>query len=310
MKKLVIAAVIVAVGVGGVSYANYLATQEVRAEVDKQLAMVSEQTGATFSYRSISASVIFNSVTIENMLVTSADDEHIASIQTIDVSGYEANKISPFTSFDIKSFQLSETFLKTLPADTNKMLASASYDLHSSLNYDAQSGNSDVVVNIEAKKIASFNVELGLANSNALMDASLKINKMQQEATNDTLTYEQQLQQQTLLMQAMSQLEPRRIKFALKNQGELKDLLANELQKQGQSVEQMQAMLAQQLQQAPVTDEIAQALNNFAKELNTLTVSASIPTGKTMMQVNQQIMLLAGQPEALVEFINLKVKGE
>ena len=42
MKKLIIAAAIIAAGVGGVSYANYVATQEVRAEVDKQLAMVSE----------------------------------------------------------------------------------------------------------------------------------------------------------------------------------------------------------------------------------------------------------------------------
>ncbi|MFQ3258531.1 MAG: hypothetical protein ACI9W0_002862 [Gammaproteobacteria bacterium] len=38
MKKLVIVAALVAAGVGGVSYANYVATQEVRAEVDKQLA--------------------------------------------------------------------------------------------------------------------------------------------------------------------------------------------------------------------------------------------------------------------------------
>lgn len=67
MKKLVIAAAIIAAGVGGVSYANYVATQEVRAEVDKQLALVSEQTGASFNYAELSASVISNSVAISNI---------------------------------------------------------------------------------------------------------------------------------------------------------------------------------------------------------------------------------------------------
>jgi len=72
----------------------------------------------------------------------------------------------------------------------------------------------------------------------------------------------------------------------------------------------MQMMLAQQLQQAPVTEEIAQALTDFAKGLNSLSVSAKLPEGKTMMEVNKQLMMLAGQPEELVKFINLEVKGK
>ncbi|GAA59387.1 hypothetical protein P20652_1250 [Pseudoalteromonas sp. BSi20652] len=310
MKKLVIVAAIIAAGVGGVSYANYVATQEVRAEVDKQLALVSEQTGATFKYAGLSASIISKSVEITNMEVISPEGDNVANIQSIEVMGYEPDKISPHTSFDIKSFQFNKDFVAKLPADTNAMLASASYDLHSSLDYDEQSGDSDVVVKLDAKDIVSFNMDMGLANSKALMEASLEVSKAQQAAGNEPLSYEQQLQQQTLIMQAMSKLEPRTVSFALNNQGKLKDLLSSELKKQGMTLEQMQMTLQQQLQQAPVTDEIAQALTNFAKGLNSLSLSAKLPEGKTMMEVNQQIMMLVGQPEELVKFINLEVKGE
>lgn len=310
MKKLVIAAAIVAAGVGGVSYANHVATKEVRAEIDKQLALVSEQTGATFKYADLSASVISNSVEISNMEVISSEGDNVASIQSIEVTGYETDKISPHTTFDVKSFQFNKDFVAKLPADTNTMLASASYDLHSSLDYDEKSGDSDVVVKLDAKDIVSFNMNMGLANTQALMDASLAISKAQQAAGSEPLTYEQELQQQTLIMQAMSKLEPRSVNFELNNQGELKALLESELIKQGMSVEQMQMMVEQQLQQAPVTDEIAEAISGFVKGLNSFSVSAKLPEGKTMMEVNQQIMMLIGQPEKLVEYINLEVKGD
>ena len=310
MKKLVIVAAIVAAGVGGVSYANYVATQEVRAEVDKQLALVSEQTGATFKYAGLSASVISKSVEITNMEVISPEGDNVANIQSIEVTGYEPDKISPHTSFDVKSFQFNKDFVAKLPADTNPMLASASYDLHSSLDYDEKSGDSDVVVKLDAKDIVSFNMDMGLANSKALMEASLEISKAQRAAGNEPLSYEQQLQQQTLIMQAMSKLEPRSVNLVLNNQGELKELLESELKKQGMSVEQMQMMVEQQLQQAPVTDEIAQAIIGFTKGLNSFSMSAKLPEGKTMMEVNQQIMMLVGQPDELVKFINLEVKGD
>ena len=310
MKKLVIVAAIVAAGVGGVSYANYVATQEVRAEVDKQLALVSEQTGAIFKYAGLSASVISKSVEITNMEVISPEGDNVAKIQSIEIAGYDPDNISPHTSFDVKSFQFDKDFAAKLPADTNEMLASASYDLHSSLDYDEQSGNSDVVVKLDAKDIVSFNMDMGLANSKALMDASLAISKAQQEAGNQPLTYEQELQQQTLVMQAMSKLEPRNVSFSLNNQGKLKDLLSSELEKQGMTLEQMELMLQQQLQQAPVTQDIAEALTSFAKGLNSFSVSAKLPEGKTMMEVNQHIMMLVGQPEELVKFINLEVKGD
>ncbi|GAA75799.1 hypothetical protein P20480_2270 [Pseudoalteromonas sp. BSi20480] len=310
MKKLIIAAAIIAAGVGGVSYVNYVATQEVRAEVDKQLAMVSEQTGATFKYAGLSASVISKSVEITSMEVISPEGESVANVQSIEVKGYETDKISPHTSLDVKNLTLSKDFIATLPADTNAILASASYNLHSSLDYNEESGESDMVVKLNAKDVISFNMDLGLANSKPLMDTSLAMSKEQKQAGDTPLTYEQQLQQQTRMMQAMSKLEPRNASFVINNQGKLKDLLESELSKQGMTIEQMQAMLAQQLEQAPVTEEIANALTSFASGLNSLTVSAKLPEGQTMMEVNQQLMMLAGKPEELVKFINLEVKGE
>ncbi|WP_277054134.1 hypothetical protein [Pseudoalteromonas marina] len=310
MKKLIIAAAIIAAGVGGVSYANYVATQEVRAEVDKQLAMVSEQTGATFKYAGLSASVISKSVEITSMEVISPEGESVANVQSIEVKGYETDTISPHTSLDVKNLTLSKDFIATLPADTNAILASASYNLHSSLDYNEESGESDMVVKLNAKDVVSFNMDLGLANSKPLMDTSLAMSKEQKQAGDTPLTYEQQLQQQTRMMQAMSKLEPRNASFVINNQGKLKELLESELSKQGMTIEQMQAMLAQQLEQAPVTEEIANALTSFASGLNSLTVSAKLPEGQTMMEVNQQLMMLAGKPEELVKFINLEVKGE
>ena len=310
MKKLIIAAAIIAAGVGGVSYANYVATQEVRAEVDKQLAMVSEQTGATFKYAGLSASVISKSVEITSMEVISPEGESVANVQSIEVKGYETDKISPHTSLDVKNLTLSKGFIATLPADTNAILASASYNLHSSLDYNEESGESDMVVKLNAKDVISFNMDIGLANSKPLMDTSLAMSKEQKQAGDTPLTYEQQLQQQTRMMQAMSKLEPRNASFVINNQGKLKELLESELSKQGMTIEQMQAMLAQQLEQAPVTEEIANALTSFASGLNSLTVSAKLPEGQTMMEVNQQLMMLAGKPEELVKFINLEVKGE
>ncbi|MGB1305303.1 hypothetical protein [Pseudoalteromonas marina] len=310
MKKLIIAAAIIAAGVGGVSYANYVATQEVRAEVDKQLAMVSEQTGATFKYAGLSASVISKSVEITSMEVISPEGESVANVQSIEVKGYETDKISPHTSLDVKNLTLSKDFIATLPADTNAILASASYNLHSSLDYNEESGESDMVVKLNAKDVISFNMDIGLANSKPLMDTSLAMSKEQKQAGDTPLTYEQQLQQQTRMMQAMSKLEPRNASFVINNQGKLKELLESELSKQGMTIEQMQAMLAQQLEQAPVTEEIANALTSFASGLNSLTVSAKLPEGQTMMEVNQQLMMLAGKPEELVKFINLEVKGE
>ncbi|AUL74837.1 hypothetical protein ATS72_015140 [Pseudoalteromonas sp. 13-15] len=310
MKKLIIAAAIIAAGVGGVSYANYVATQEVRAEVDKQLAMVSEQTGATFKYAGLSASVISKSVEITSMEVISPEGESVANVQSIEVKGYETDKISPHTSLDVKNLTLSKDFIATLPADTNAILASASYNLHSSLDYNEESGESDMVVKLNAKDVISFNMDIGLANSKPLMDTSLAMSKEQKQAGDTPLTYEQQLQQQTRMMQAMSKLEPRNASFVINNQGKLKELLESELSKQGMTIEQMQAMLAQQLEQAPVTEEIANALTSFASGLNSLTVSAKLPEGQTMMEVNQQLMMLAGKPEELVKFINLEVKGD
>ena len=310
MKKLIIAAAIIAAGVGGVSYANYVATQEVRAEVDKQLAMVSEQTGATFKYAGLSASVISKSVEITSMEVISPEGESVANVQSIEVKGYETDKISPHTSLDVKNLTLSKDFIATLPADTNAILASASYNLHSSLDYNEESGESDMVVKLNAQDVVSFNMDIGLANSKPLMDTSLAMSKEQKQAGDTPLTYEQQLQQQTRMMQAMSKLEPRNASFVINNQGKLKELLESELSKQGMTIEQMQAMLAQQLEQAPVTEEIANALTSFASGLNSLTVSAKLPEGQTMMEVNQQLMMLAGKPEELVKFINLEVKGD
>ncbi|WP_149982066.1 hypothetical protein [Pseudoalteromonas rhizosphaerae] len=310
MKKLAIVAVVVAAAIGGVSYANHALTQEVKVEVDRQLALMSQQMGVTASYEDISASVLGQSVEISNMQITGFDQQPVANIASIEVAGYEVDKIAPRTELSIKNFTFSEHFLAQLPPDANNKLAAASYDLHTLMNYDEKSGDSDIDFALNAKNIVGLNFNLGLAKSTALMNASLALSKMQQQLGSQQPTLEQQLQQQTLLMEALAELEPRSIEIALNNEGEFKALVEQTLEKQGMTLEQMQQMVNMQLQQAPVSEALSEAIKNFTQGLNSLTVSASLPEGQTMTEINQQIFTLMGQPEELAEFINLKAKGE
>jgi hypothetical protein len=307
MKKLIIAAAIVAAGVGGVSYANHMASEKVRTEIDKQLAMVTEETGAIFEYASLSANILSNSVEISEMTVVSPEGQNIANIESILVSGYETDKIAEHTSFDIKNVTLTDEIIADLPSDINPKLLSASYDLHSALYYDDKSGESDVVLKFNVSDIADISMDVELANTKELMDLSLELNAQQNSGT--PLTYEQELQQQTLIMAALSKLEARSLKFALKNEGELKDIIVSELETQGMTLEQMQQMAAQQLQQLPIPADVAEQLTGFITGLNVLTVSANLPAGKTMVEVNQEIFMLMSQPEEIVKLINLKVSG-
>jgi len=310
MKKLAIIAGVVIAAIGGVSYANHALTQEVKVEVDRQLDMLSQQTGSAVTYEDLSASVFSKSVELSNISITGFDEKVIAKINSILVAGYDAEKIAPRTEVAVNGFKFSDDFIAQLPADANNQLASASYDLHTLMNYDADSGDSDIALNINANDIIAFNLDLGLAKSTALMEASLAVSKLQQASGSQQLTLEQQLQQQTLMMQALAELEPRTIKINLNNQGEFKALVEQVLEKQGMTLEQMQQMVDVQIQQAPVSDELAAAIKNFTQGLDSLTVSASLPEGQTMDEINQQIFTLMGQPNDLAEFINLEAKGE
>jgi len=310
MKKLAIVAGVVAITLGGVSYANHLVTQEVKVEVDRQLAMLTEQVGSAISYDELSASVFSQSVELTNLAITSFDGSSVATIDDISVAGYETDKIAPRTEVSINGFKFSDEFVTQLPPDANNQLASARYDLHTLMNYDAESGDSDIKLTIDANDIIAFNFDLGLANSTPLMEASLAASKLQQKSGSQQLTLEQELQQQTIMMEALSGLEPRTIEINLQNQGKFKTLVEQVLEKQGMTLEQMQQMVDMQLQQSPVSDELAQAIKDFTKGLGSLTVSASLPEGQTMTEINQQIFTLMGQPNELAEFINLKAKGE
>jgi len=310
MKKLAIVAAVVALAVGGASYANYALTKEVKTEVDRQLALLAKQTGSTATYETLSASVLSQSVELSGVEIKGFDNESIAQISSITVAGYEVDKIAPRTELSLKGFKFSDAFVAQLPNDANNQLASASYDLHTLMNYDENSGDSDIAFSLNANQIVALNFDLGLAKSKALMEASLAMGKMQQAQGTQALPLEQQLQQQTLLMQAISELEPRSIEIKLNNEGEFKALVEQVLSKQGMTLEQMQQMVEMQLQQAPVSDELAQAIRDFTQGLGSLTVSASLPAGQTMTEINQQIFTLMGQPNELAEFINLKAKGD
>ncbi len=310
MKKLIIVAV-VAAAVGGAYYANYAATQEVKKVVDQQLSVISTQSGVDIKYSDLSASVFTSSMQLSGITVhNDFGDEMIATIENIEVTGYEADAIPPHTSFVMKNFRFSDAFLAQLPDSANNKLASASYNVNSSLDYNKDSGHSDFDLKVIANEVADVRFNLGLANSTALMEASLAANQIQNEVKGGKLTLEQQLQQQSKMMAAMSQLEPRSIKMSIADEGELKAVVDSFLKAQGMTHEQFQQTVAMQLQQAPVSDELATAITNFTDGLSALSVSASLPEGKTMMEINQQIMALMGQPEELAKFINLRASGK
>lgn len=310
MKKLIIAAV-VAAAVGGVAYANYAVTQEVKTVVDQQLSALSTQSGVDITYSDISASVFDSSMELSGIKVQSLDsNEAIATIDTIEVSGYEQDSIPPHTGFVMTNFRFSDDFLAQLPQNANNKLASTSYNVKSSLDYNKDSGDSAFAVNVTANEVADVHFNLGLAKSTPLMEASLAISKMQNSTQNGQLTLEQQLQQQSKMMAAMSQLEPRSISLSVADEGELKAVVESFLQAQGMTHEQFQQVVAMQLQQAPVSTDLETAITNFAEGLSSLSVSANLPEGQSMMQINQQIMALMGQPEELAKFINLQASGK
>jgi hypothetical protein len=310
MKKLAIIAGVVAITLGGISYANHLVTQEVKVEVDRQLAMLTEQVGSVISYDELSTSVFSQSVELSNLVVTGFDGQSIAAIDGISVAGYETDKIAPRTEISVNGFKFSDEFVAQLPPDANNQLASARYDLHTLMNYDANTGNNDIALSINANDIVVFHFDLGLANSTPLMEASLAASKLQQESGSSALTLEQQLQQQTVMMDALSKLEPRNISIKLNNEGKLQAIVEHMLSEQGMTIDQMQQMVEMQLQQSPVSDELAQAIKDFTQGFGSLTVSARLPQGKTMAEINQQIFALMGKPNELAEFINLKAKGD
>lgn len=310
MKKLVIAVAVAAVA-GGAYYANYTATQEVKKVVDQQIAALSAQSGVEVMYDNISASVFNNSVQLSGIKVQSVEgDEQVASIDTIEVTGYEEDAIPPHTGFVMTNFRFSDSFLAQLPQSANSKLASKSYNVDSSLDYNKDSGDSDFALKVTAADVADVTFNLGLAKSTPLMEASLAISQQQKASGGAQPTLEQQLQQQSKMMAAMSELEPRSVEFAIENQGELKAVVESFLEAQGMTHEQFQQMVTMQLQQAPVSADLATAITNFANGLSSLSLSASLPEGKTMLEINQQIMSLAGQPEELAKFINLDAKGE
>ena len=217
MKKIAIAvAIVAAVGIGGVTYANSVATKKARIVLDNQLVVMGADSDATFTYADVSASVISKSLTISDMNVISDEGEKIVNIASVVVKGYDPDKIAPRSSIDIQGLKLSKELVAQMPEEMNSMLALASYDFHSALDYDEKSGHSDVVFNVVAQDLVSFDLAMGLANSTPLVNDSYAA---QQQASEKALSEEELMQQQLVIMQAMEQLEPRSINMTLNNQG-------------------------------------------------------------------------------------------
>ncbi|MGO2011504.1 MAG: hypothetical protein ACTJH9_06450 [Pseudoalteromonas sp.] len=308
-KLLIVTAVVVAAGIGGVGYANHTVTQKVQKEVDHQLEMFTKQTGVTTHYDDISASIFNSGVEFSGISFISSNDQPMATVERIEMSGYEPNKIAEHTEVAVEAFKFSEEFIAQLPQGSNNKLAKATYDLSSLMDYDEESGGIELAVNVNANDIADVQFDLGVTKATALMNASLKAAEMQQSSGQE-ISMQQQLQIQTLVMQAMNELELRSINLNINNEGQLKPVVEEALNKQGLTFEQMQQLVAQELQQIAVSEDLRKAMTEFSSGLNSFSISASLPEGQTMTQVNQQVMTLMGQPEELAKFINLKVKGE
>ena len=111
------------------------------------------------------------------------------------------------------------------------------------------------------------------------MEASLAVSQMQNEAADGQLTLEQQLQQQSKMMAALTQLESRSINMSIADEGELKAVVDSFLTAQGMTHEQFKQVVAMQLQQVPVSEELATAISNFVNGLSSFSVSAKLPEG-------------------------------
>lgn len=306
MNKAALTGVALAVA-GGVAGTNWYANKTASEVVAQQIQQFSEQTGLAVSYQSVDYSLLSNTVVLENISFKEQDTEQgLVEIDRFSLKGYEKGKISPLTVLQVQGLSLSNEFKGTAVEAIPSALSDAKYNLNSTMRYDESSGDSQLEFDMSAEKVVSFGMDIALSNSRDFMELQHDIQQMHDQGE---MTLEAELQMQSKMITTMQSLQPVKMSFSLKNEGDFKSLVEDELQKNGLDHEQLKAMIARQMENVPASDEAKQAIQSFIAGLSSLEVSMQFPENTSFMQLGLQIQPLAGNPQALEEFLKLKIVG-
>ncbi|KZN65963.1 hypothetical protein N473_10365 [Pseudoalteromonas luteoviolacea CPMOR-1] len=306
MNKAALTGVALAVA-GGVAGVNWYANKTANEVVAQQIQQFSEQTGLAVSYQNVDYSLLSNTVVLENISFKEQDTEQgLVEIERFSLKGYEEGKISPLTVLQVQGLSLSNDFKATAVEAIPSALSDAKYNLNSTMRYDESSGDSQLEFDMAAEKVVSFGMDIALSNSRDFMELQHDIQQMHDQGE---MTLEAELQMQSKMITTMQSLQPVEMSFSLKNEGELKSLVEDELQKGGLDHEQLKAMIAMQMENVPASDEAKQAIQSFIAGLSSLEVSMQFPENTSFMQLGLQLQPLAANPQALEEFLKLKIVG-
>lgn len=306
MKKSVIALLATGITAAGYLGAQVYVNSLLDTKIQAQFAIVSDDSGMQFDYDDASANLFNGNILVQGLRAVDPEGHQAFLIDEVRLIGYEEDKISDFTEVQINGFSLSEQ-LQSADLRAPKALLEASYDFSTSLQYDEDVGTSKLKAKLSALSIATLNFDLELENSQALMAASLDLQKRQQ---NGVLTTEQQLQSQTQMMAAMQELTPKALAFSLNSDGALAKLIDEQLSMNGLSQSDVEQMLSFQLSQSPLPERLKKGVMDFVKGKESFSVSMTSSEESNIQTLSQQLMSLFGQPEEQAKLLNLSVQGK
>jgi hypothetical protein len=305
MKKSIIA--IAVAGTVAIAYgvAQNQVNEQVRTLLDEQVKVMSEDTGLTFNYSNVNTNLLNQDVNISEITVSNENKDELLTIDNIKLIGYEPETISDFTEVTINGLTFSQATRDQIK-DFPKKLLESTYNINTSLAYNADSGDSKLKSTFAAESLVSIKFDLDIGNSKSLMDTSLEVQKMQKSGA---LTLEQELQIQSKMMGVLQEIHPQSFSFSIHNKGELKEFLTEQLTNSGVDQAALESMVDMQLANLPLTEEAKSAVLGFVKGQQALDVSAEFPEKLNVMQISQQLGALLGQPDKLAQALNLQIKG-
>ncbi len=304
MKKLLFVVALGALAVGGYSYANYYVSKEARKDVDKQLLQFHAQTGVDVRYDELTTDLFNQSISLGSVTVNDPEGNHIADVASIEMQGFNPEKVSDYSRFAINDLTFKGAALEGM-----KELDGEKIDLVTEFKYSESNGDADAKTVINAGKIANIKFDFAMTNSQQLMALSEQLNKMAQQADNGQANLQQQLALQSQLMTAMTTIVPKSMSFELNNNGKLKGILERLVAEQGMTFEQFQMQAQQQLSMSPAPARLRDAALGFIDGTEQFKVSVSLPEGTSVAQINQKMMTMMGDPEELANYFNLEASG-
>ncbi|MDK1288724.1 hypothetical protein [Pseudoalteromonas umbrosa] len=306
MNKAALTGVALAVA-GGVIGVNWYANKTASDVVAQQVKQFSEQTGFAVSYQNVDYSLLSNTVVLESISFKEQDGEHaLIDIERFSLKGYEEGKVSPLTELQITGLSLARELKSVSAPVMPSTLLNAKYNLNSTMRYEDSTGDSQFDFSVSADQVVNFAMDIALSNSKDLMDLQTDIQQMHSQGE---MSLEAELQMQSKMLSALQSLQPVDMSFSLKDEGELKALVDELLMKNGLDHEQLKAMLAMQMEHVPASENAKQAIQSFVAGLSLLEISMQFPEDTSFMQLGMQLQPLAGNPQALEEFLKLKIVG-